>query len=101
MKHIRYLSDNKTVCEKPARMGYDFVVVDTQDEGANCRVCSDLLFAHNLAEYKREARSQIVFNPPQHLEERELTTIQAALLGCLISSVMWAVIFVLFRSVFN
>ena len=67
MKHIHYISDNKTVCEKPSRLGHDFVVVGTQF-GPSCHICSDLLFAHNLHDYDRERRGAVYTNHPSYRE---------------------------------
>lgn len=56
MLHIRYMSDNKTICEKPTRLDTgDFVVQDTSvNPEPSCRECSDLLLAHNKREFERE-----------------------------------------------
>ena len=63
MKHIRYLSDNRTVCVKPSRLGHDCVTIDTSRNLSepSCRVCSDLLFAHNLEEYENEQRGTVMY----------------------------------------
>lgn len=102
MKHIRYISDNKTICEKPTRLGHDFVVLDTSSDPDedSCHVCSDLLFAHNLEEYKRESRTTVFHNPPPPLED-PLAPSRGFLIGLAVSSAFWLVVLVLFWSVFN
>lgn len=95
MKHIRYLSDNKTLCLVPRRLGHDHVVLDTEPaEGETCIVCSDLLFTHNMREYERESRTEVVMTLPS-LEEDDLTVARGVIIALVVSSFFWIVAFLL------
>lgn len=55
MKHIRYITSNKPVCEKPDALGSDFIVQDyTPRDEAFCNPCYQLVVAHNKHQYERD-----------------------------------------------
>lgn len=91
MSHIRYMSDNLTICQKPNRLGYDFVVLDTK-EGESCRVCSDLLFTHNLREYEREMRSSVIIHSTKSEEGNPSPPTRGVILGMFLASWFWLVL---------
>lgn len=86
--HIRYLSTNETVCEKPKKLGYDFVVVDYTGTKA-CRTCLRLVVAHNAKVDQYELTLATVPSekkiPPEGKESSFVN-------GMIFASVCWAII---------
>lgn len=74
MKHIRYMSDNATICEKPARldMWIDVVVPDfSSDPEPSCKECFELLRVHNLKEFAKEQSEAKIIMPQGHIDNYE------------------------------
>ena len=98
MNHIHYLSDNLTICQKPHRLGYDFVVQGTQPGDESCKVCSALLFAHNLREYEREQRPHIYMET--RVEDTNDSFTKGLLVGIPLSLLLWIAVYVIFQVTF-
>lgn len=100
MKHIRYISDNKTLCTKPQRLGHDFVVIDTSSDPdeRSCVECSDLLFAHNMEEYRKEGllSKGVMYIPPMEPEDDPLSAARGCLIGLAVSSAFWLTMFLIY-----
>lgn len=94
MNHIHYMSDNLTICQKPNRLGYDFVVLQTKSEEDSCRVCSDLLFAHNLREYEREHRPSVIIHSAESEEGEPLSPSRGVILGMFLASWFWLALWI-------
>lgn len=94
-QHIHYMLDNKTVCEKPSRLGYDFVTINTTAEDyESCPVCSSLLMAHNNKGHAQESLIPgVIYLPSQHTSRDMLN-------GIVLSSIFWFVVFMLCLLVF-
>lgn len=91
--HIRFLSDNKTVCAKPKRLGYDFVVLDTATmEKPPCVVCSQLLFAHNsrTVDEKYQIWTDLLQGPHRLERAKEDPLARGIFYGMLFSVGFWA-----------
>lgn len=87
MKHIRYITSNKTVCEKPDGIVSDFIVIDRgpRDEAA-CEPCYQLVVAHNKRQYERE----MMINIPQgHSVSSEPVLPRDFYFGLVIASAFW------------
>lgn len=94
MNHHRYLSDNKRICDKPSRLGYDNIICDhLTEENPLCKICSDLLFTHNLRDFEREHRWNVAYTEPM---EMEMSGAKAFVLGVVLSSLIWIAWFALY-----
>lgn len=94
--HILYLSDLTSVCDKPDRLGTDWVVGADSSMLPSCKLCTALLFAHNQGEFEKEANERI--ERKQIPEKNELA--RGIMWGLFFSSLFYAVIVLLVWLVF-
>lgn len=102
MRHIRFISNNQTVCESSQILGEDFVVIDYAPEDLeSCKECLQLIQAHNKREYERDGMIVSIQNPYQRLETEDgLAPARGIMIGVAIGSIMWSVIFLLIWLIF-
>lgn len=95
MKHIRYMTSNKTICEKPDNLGSDFVIQDfAPTDASSCGICFSLLTAHNKREYEREGLVNILQDHNVAMED-PLAPARGLVNGIIISSMFWICVLVL------
>lgn len=89
MKHIRYMTSNKPVCEKPDMLGSEFIVLDTSpvaDE--SCDPCLKLVMAHNKREYERDG----FVNYPQGQSVSSGASLMEITSGFGLASLFWIIV---------
>lgn len=101
--HTRYIVDNVTVCEEPARLDFhELVVGDTSDSPEPlCRECSALISAHNKREYEKEAYSSMSIvqrNPKAYDVDPNRSDIFVS--GLALGSAFWITVLVIVWAVF-
>lgn len=85
INHILYLSDKKTICDEPNRLGNDFVI-SSSAFGQSCKECSSLLFAHNKNEFAKEYNYGVMYIN----DKVSLLSTRGAIVGTLVfSSIFW------------
>lgn len=97
MNHIRFLLDNRTICEFPAGLDsyYSAVVTDfNPDDKEECKECFQLLLVHNEREFMKEEAMRIVkvYDEPQRASDRDWSVAKAMVVGFLIAVLVWAAI---------
>lgn len=102
MKHIRYFSTDVTVCNKPNRLGYDFVIEDhAPEDSETCKICNQLLESYNKRAYELEGRLAIVQRHQPLEEDVKLTPIGALYTGLLLGSGFWIGLYVFGKLIFG
>ena len=89
MKHIRYMTSNKTVCEKPDNLGTDFVTTDyAPADVSSCGICLSLLTAHNKREYEKEGLVNVL-QDHNSVQEDPHKSFQGLMVGLAVATVFW------------
>lgn len=104
MKHIRFLSDNATICEKPTRLDMhdDFVVPDfNPDPEPSCKECLELLRVHNLKEFAKEQNEARITMPMDYGVRYydDGTGMDKFIGGLALATGFWVTVFVIFWAV--
>lgn len=90
MKHIRYITTSKTVCEKPDALDSDFIVLDyIPGDWEWCETCYQLVVAHNKRQYERDW----MINYPQGHSVSSNDPTTEFLAGVGLASLFWLVFF--------
>lgn len=89
MKHIRYMTSNKPVCEKPDALGSDFIVIEQgpRDE-PSCDPCLKLVQAHNKQKYEQDG----LVNYPQSHSFLSGASSPEFLNGAGLASLFWIIV---------
>lgn len=102
MNHTRYMVDNVTICEEPARLNLHELIVGDYSEHPEmlCRECSALLAAHNKREYEKEqyASMSIVQNP--HIHDVDPNHWDVFIGGLALATGFWVTFFAILWGVF-
>ena len=96
MNHVRFISSNHAVCDKPRMLGLDTVVVDYSDE--ICKTCMSLIMAYNERIDNYDLALSIpkpgMFQPEDTRVSRQF--LAGALAGCLYMFIMALAFFMMF-----
>lgn len=97
MKHIRYITSNKTVCEKPFALDSDFIVVDNGPVNEeSCDPCLQIVMAHNKKQYERD---NLINFPQRHSRasnEDPLGPSMGLFYSFLVISAFWITMFAIY-----
>lgn len=95
--HIRYLKDNRTLCEEPERLDppSEFVTADYDPDKKACWECRTILLAHNTKSYEAELleaqnlmAGTIKTEKNKHFKDEDT----AFYVGLLIGNVVWCLL---------
>lgn len=92
--HVRFISTNKAVCEKPSTLGYDTVIVD-YTAGETCPQCLGLIMAFNDRIDRYDLTLATVPPHRKHRAEDPLAPFRGLLHGVVIASSFWITVFVI------
>ena len=85
MKHIRYIGNNKPVCEKPDMLGHDFLVMEYGPKNEmSCEPCGQLVTAHNKKQYEMEEMVGVI-----QRHEDPLAPAHGFFAGLALASIFW------------
>lgn len=106
MQHVLYLKSHTPVCENPDKLGKDFVLFDYEAEGFECETCMSLCSFRDdrpLSEEIYDMNTHDLKTVEFHYHNDVATSgpaIQGLMVGLLISSVFWIVLFFVLGATF-
>lgn len=93
MHHVVFVSNNKSVCEKPKLLGHDEVLVRYVYGETTCEICMSLIMAHN----DKYNRYDLAFTLPENLPKKPAATYHWPEFqhGAVVASIVWVGLLVL------
>lgn len=101
MRHIRYMTTRETVCDMPAKLGTDWLVLENSDEFP-CDTCTALVDAHNLKEARKEAQTGVRYEPPSPFNQDDpMQMVRGFLTGCVFSTGFYITLYLMLHFLFG
>ena len=87
MNHIRFLSDDNPVCEKPKKLGHDVVKID-YSEGESCQRCLLLILQHN----SKHRQYDLLVELPEYTPQEPVFRDVHIMAGFGIATLIWLIV---------